>query len=95
MNPASCRWARRKTCVCRSSSTWSLFFFVIFDLETIFIVAWAVAFEEVGWAGYAGVAIFIGILLVALVYELKSGALDWGRKSRHSEPSKYAVVENG
>ena len=70
-------------------------FFVIFDLETIFIVAWAVAFEEVGWAGYAGVAIFIGILLVALVYELKSGALDWGRKSRHSEPSKYAVVENG
>jgi NADH-quinone oxidoreductase subunit A len=70
-------------------------FFVIFDLETIFIVAWAVAFEEVGWAGYVGVAIFIGILLVALVYELKSGALDWGRKSRHSEPSKYAVLENG
>ena len=69
-------------------------FFVIFDLETIFIVAWAVAFEEVGWVGYAGVAVFIGILLVALVYELKSGALEWGRKSRHSEPSKYAVLEN-
>ena len=69
-------------------------FFVIFDLETIFIVAWAVAFEEVGWVGYVGVAVFIGILLVALVYELKSGALEWGRKSRHSEPSKYAVLEN-
>ena len=69
-------------------------FFVIFDLETISIVAWAVAFEEVGWVGYAGVAVFIGILLVALVYELKSGALEWGRKSRHSEPSKYAVLEN-
>ena len=52
-------------------------FFVIFDLETIFIVAWAVAFEEVGWVGYAGDAVFIGIILVALVYDLKSCALEW------------------
>ena len=57
-------------------------FFVIFDLETIFIFAWAVAFFELGWRGYAGAGVFIVILLVALVYELRTGALDWGVKRR-------------
>lgn len=68
-------------------------FFVIFDLETIFIVAWAVAFDEVGVAGYIAVAIFIVILLVALLYEWRTGALDWGIKSRQTKPAKYAVTE--
>ena len=53
-------------------------FFVIFDLETIFIFAWAVAFFELGWPGYFGASVFIIILLVALVYEWRTGALDWG-----------------
>jgi NADH-quinone oxidoreductase subunit A len=53
-------------------------FFVIFDLETIFIFAWAVAFFELGWPGYLGAAVFISILLAALVYEYRSGALEWG-----------------
>jgi NADH-quinone oxidoreductase subunit A len=53
-------------------------FFVIFDLETIFIFAWAVAFYELGWRGYLGASAFILILLVALVYEWRTGALDWG-----------------
>lgn len=57
-------------------------FFVIFDLETIFIFAWAVAFFELGWRGYVGASVFIVILLVALVYELRTGALDWGIKQR-------------
>ena len=51
--------------------------FVIFDLEAVFIFAWAVAFEEVGWVGYMGVLAFIVILAVALVYEWRLGALDW------------------
>ena len=59
-------------------------FFVIFDLETIFIFAWAVAFYELGWRGYLGAAVFIVILLVALVYELRTGALDWGVLRRRS-----------
>ena len=57
-------------------------FFVIFDLETIFIFGWAVAFYELGWRGYLGAAVFILILLVALVYEWRTGALDWGLKGR-------------
>ncbi|MFB3103906.1 MAG: NADH-quinone oxidoreductase subunit A [Pseudomonadales bacterium] len=59
-------------------------FFVIFDLETIFIFAWAVAFFELGWQGYFGAAAFIVILLAALVYEWRTGALDWGVLRRRS-----------
>ncbi len=51
--------------------------FVIFDLEAVFIFAYAVAYEEVGWAGYAGLLIFVAVLVVALIYEYRMGALDW------------------
>jgi NADH-quinone oxidoreductase subunit A len=53
-------------------------FFVIFDLEAIFIFAWAVAVRETGWTGYLEVSIFILVLLVALAYLWRVGALDWG-----------------
>ncbi len=56
--------------------------FVIFDLETVFILAWAVAFFELGWSGFIAVGIFILILVVALIYELSTGALNWGNKTR-------------
>ena len=68
-------------------------FFVIFDLETIFIFAWAVAFFELGWRGYIGAAIFILILLVALFYEWRTGALDWGQLRRRSR-ADYSQTES-
>lgn len=52
-------------------------FFVIFDLEAVFIFAWAVALREVGWAGYIEILIFIVILVAALIYLWRLGALDW------------------
>jgi NADH-quinone oxidoreductase subunit A len=52
-------------------------FFVIFDLEAIFIVAWAISVRELGWAGYVGVLVFIGVLVAGLLYEWRQGALDW------------------
>lgn len=57
-------------------------FFVIFDVEAVFIFAWAIAFRDLGWYGYIGLAIFVAILLVALFYELRIGALDWGKGKR-------------
>ena len=63
-------------------------FFVIFDLETVFIFAWAIAFFDLGWEGFIAVGVFIAILGVALVYELSTGALEWGIKTgkgRHPE----------
>jgi len=52
-------------------------FFIIFDLEVVFIVAWAIGFKRVGWAGFWGVFIFILILLIVLVYEWRIGALNF------------------
>jgi NADH-quinone oxidoreductase subunit A len=68
-------------------------FFVIFDLETIFIFGWAIAFYEVGWAGYVGASVFIVFLLVALVYEWRTGALEWGVKHRMRQRDRYSVME--
>ena len=52
-------------------------FFVIFDVEAVFLFAWAAAFRELGWAGYIEVAVFIGVLVAALAYLWRLGALDW------------------
>ena len=67
-------------------------FFVIFDLETIFIFGWAVAFYELGWRGYVGASVFILFLLVALVYEWRTGALEWGVKHLHLQRDRYSVI---
>src|ERR1051326_8966779 len=56
--------------------------FVIFDLEVVFVIAWAIAFRELGWAGYFGVLFFIVVLVAALIYEWRLGALDWGSSDR-------------
>lgn len=60
-------------------------FFVIFDLEAAFLFAWAIALRELGWLGYLEVVVFVGVLLVALVYLWRVGALDWGPSRRLSE----------
>jgi NADH-quinone oxidoreductase subunit A len=57
--------------------------FVIFDLEAVFIFAWAVAARDLGWAGYAEILVFIGVLLAALIYLWKRGALDWSATARN------------
>lgn len=66
-------------------------FFVIFDLETVFIVAWAIAFRELGWAGYVEILIFIAVLLAGLVYLWRLGALDWNRRPRRALPRDSAT----
>ncbi len=58
--------------------------FVIFDLETVFIFAWAVAFRDVGWVGYINMLVFVGVLVAALVYLWRLGALDWGPQRERS-----------
>jgi len=68
-------------------------FFVIFDLETVFIFAWAVAFFELGWQGFAAVGVFILVLGIALIYELSTGALDWGIKTRSRSPAEEPEKE--
>jgi NADH-quinone oxidoreductase subunit A len=57
-------------------------FFVIFDLDAAFIMLWAVSFRELGLPGYIGILVFIGLLIVLLIYELSIGALDFGPDGR-------------
>ncbi len=58
-------------------------FFVIFDLEAVFIYAWAVAAVTLGWSGYIEIVIFIAILVATLIYLWRLGGLDWAPQTRH------------
>ncbi len=71
-------------------------FFVVFDLEAVFIFAWAVAIRDLGWPGYIEVIIFIGVLFAGLVYLWRMGALDWGSRPRIQIPTemKSGLKEN-
>ncbi len=60
-------------------------FFVVFDLEAVFIFAWAVSIRELKWAGYVEILVFIGVLIAALVYLWRLGALEWGKKKTDVE----------
>ena len=62
--------------------------FVIFDVEIIFLFAWATIWVELGWYGVAAVAIFTFFVLETLAYVWKRGALDWNvkRRARYIEP---------
>ncbi len=51
--------------------------FIVFDLETIFLIPWGVMFRQLGLFGLIEMAVFMLILLVGLVYAWKKGALQW------------------
>ena len=62
-------------------------FFVVFDLEAVFLFLWAVAGRDLGWPGYIEALIFAGILFAALIYLWRTGALDWYAAARRREQS--------
>jgi NADH-quinone oxidoreductase subunit A len=51
--------------------------FIVFDLETIFLLAWGVVMRALGWEGFVAAMIFIVVLTVGMIYEWKKGALEW------------------
>ena len=51
--------------------------FIVFDLETIFLIPWAVEMRELGWAAFVAVSMFVAVLAVGLLYEWKKGGLEW------------------
>jgi len=51
--------------------------FVIFDVETVFLYPWAVAFDELGWFGVNAMLIFIAVLAIGLAYSWKKKVLEW------------------
>ncbi len=51
--------------------------FVVFDVETIFLFPWAVAFDKLALLGFIEMMVFLTILIVGYVYVWNRGALDW------------------
>ncbi|KAF0106090.1 MAG: NADH-quinone oxidoreductase subunit A [Anaerolineaceae bacterium] len=51
--------------------------FILFDIETVFLLPWAIVFRKLGVFGLVEMAVFIAILLVGYIYAWKKGALEW------------------
>ena len=51
--------------------------FLVFDVETVFLLPWAVLFQKMGWGGFGAMIGFLGILAFGWLYLLKRGALEW------------------
>ena len=51
--------------------------FILFDIEVIFFLPWAVVFREMGLYSLIAIGIFTIILTIGLIYEWKTGALEW------------------
>lgn len=52
-------------------------FFIVFDIEAIFLYPWAVVFKSLGWFGFVEMLVFIAIISVGLIYVWGKGALEW------------------
>jgi NADH:ubiquinone oxidoreductase subunit 3 (subunit A) len=53
--------------------------FIVFDVEAVFLLPWAVVFRELGMLAFVEGLVFIAILVVALVYVWRKGDLEWVR----------------
>jgi NADH-quinone oxidoreductase subunit A len=51
--------------------------FVVFDVETVFLYPWAVAYGKLGIFSLGEMLVFVGILVIGLLYALKKQALRW------------------
>ena len=68
-------------------------FFVIFDVEALYLYAWAVSVRESGWTGFIEATIFILILFAGLVYLWRVGALKWAPSMRRARARASELAE--
>jgi NADH-quinone oxidoreductase subunit A len=69
-------------------------FFVIFDMQAVFIIAWAISVKATGWVGYSAILIFIGVFISVLIYVKSIGALDFGTDGRKILKAYYKKIKN-
>ena len=75
--------------------------FILFDIEVIFLVPWAVVFKSLAAQGpawnsfvYLEMMVFIGLLLAGYIYVVKKGAFDWGERARReAEAEAHQLAE--
>ncbi len=51
--------------------------FILFDLEIAFLVPWSLVLDDIGYAGFFSMLVFLGLLVVGFIYEWKKGGLEW------------------
>lgn len=75
--------------------------FILFDIEVIFLIPWAVVFKTFAAAGtqmrnliYIEMMTFVGLLLVGYVYVVKKGAFDWSERARHEAEGEARALED-
>ena len=52
-------------------------FFILIDIELMFVWPWAVLYRELGWFGFAEMLVFLGILMLGFLYIWRKGGLEW------------------
>ena len=75
--------------------------FILFDIEVIFLVPWAVVFKTLASPVYGlrtlvylEMMIFVGLLLVGYVYVVKKGAFDWGETARREAEAEARLLQD-
>ena len=73
--------------------------FILFDIEVIFLIPWAVVFKTFAAASpamrllvYVEMMLFVGLLLVGYIYVVKKGAFDWGQRARHEAEAEARAL---
>jgi NADH-quinone oxidoreductase subunit A len=75
--------------------------FILFDIEVIFLIPWAVIFKKFAAAGsgfkllvYVEMMIFIALLFIGYVYVWKKGAFEWGQKARKEAKAEARAIKD-
>jgi NADH-quinone oxidoreductase subunit A len=75
--------------------------FILFDIEVIFLVPWAVVFKSLAalspamrWFVYLEMMVFVGLLLAGYIYVVKKGAFDWGEKARREAEAEARALRD-
>ncbi|HZI46409.1 MAG TPA: NADH-quinone oxidoreductase subunit A [Pyrinomonadaceae bacterium] len=74
--------------------------FILFDIEVIFLIPWAVVFRTLSSPQYGmknliffEMIVFIALLAAGLIYVIKKGALDWSERARHEAEAEARLLE--
>jgi NADH-quinone oxidoreductase subunit A len=72
--------------------------FILFDIEVIFLIPWAVIFKSFAAQGYRALVyvemmLFVVLLLVGYVYVIKKGAFDWGERARREAEAEALALK--
>jgi NADH-quinone oxidoreductase subunit A len=69
--------------------------FILFDVEIVFLVPWALVFKKMGWLALCEMFVFMGILIVGFIYVWAKGDLEWARPKPYVARLKHIVFQPG